>query len=360
MVQRQETMDSAKGLAIFLVVFGHALQYTIAPAGGDYFGNPLFQAIYSFHMPLFMLISGYLAVFSVQNRTLHANLRNKTTGILVPYTVWTVILVFISAAANIIGVGGIHLGEIPSALCSALFRSPDLWFLYAHYFMYLLLFLSVALARWIGPAAYVLMLILLWTVPEPIHSQYGIYYLQFFYVFFLGGYALNRPAVTEILRPMTRKWTAVLLLMVIALEVVLIAEWNTTDFIYVHKMTLGSGSPILEMARMAYRMVTGFTGSLLVLYLCKGLVKTKLGQPFILLGRYSLDIYLLQHVLFNVVYERVYPLLHWKLNDGQALFYGYCLFGSVIAVSCCVAFSQVVIRRSKGLNALLLGGRGSK
>lgn len=360
MVRRQEMMDSAKGLAIFLVVFGHALQYTMEPAGGDYFGNPLFQAIYSFHMPLFMLISGYLAAFSVQKRSLRANLRSKTTGILIPYTVWTVILVIISAAGNVIGVGGIRPGEIPSVLWSALLRSPDLWFLYTLYLMYLLLFLSVALARWVGPAAYVLMLILLWTVPEPIHLQYGIYYLQFFYVFFLGGYAMNRPAAAEILGRMSRKTTAVLLILVIALEVVLIAEWNATDFIYVHKMTLGSGSPTLEMARMAYRMTAGFTGSLLMLYLCKGLVKTKLGQLFILLGRYSLDIYLLQHVLFNVMYERVYPLLHWKLNDGQALFYGYCLIGTVIAVIACVAFSRVVIRRSKGLNALLLGGRGNK
>ncbi|MGX2944232.1 acyltransferase family protein [Enterococcus alishanensis] len=48
-------VNNAKGILIFLVVFGHFLEFNAGP----YY--PLFLFIYTFHMPLFITISGYLA-----------------------------------------------------------------------------------------------------------------------------------------------------------------------------------------------------------------------------------------------------------------------------------------------------------
>lgn len=48
-------IDQLKGIAIFLVVLGHVIEHN---AGRD---NFLWTLIYSFHMPLFMFVSGYLA-----------------------------------------------------------------------------------------------------------------------------------------------------------------------------------------------------------------------------------------------------------------------------------------------------------
>ena len=50
--------DSLKGVLIVLVVLGHAIQNTI---GSQCQTNHLWNIIYSFHMPAFMAISGYLA-----------------------------------------------------------------------------------------------------------------------------------------------------------------------------------------------------------------------------------------------------------------------------------------------------------
>lgn len=50
--------DSLKGLLILLVVLGHAIQITL---GAECDNNHLWNLIYSFHMPAFMAISGYLA-----------------------------------------------------------------------------------------------------------------------------------------------------------------------------------------------------------------------------------------------------------------------------------------------------------
>ena len=56
-----------RGLAIFLMLWGHSIQF--ASVGQiDYFENVVFKVIYSFHMPLFMMISGYLFYYSAEKR----------------------------------------------------------------------------------------------------------------------------------------------------------------------------------------------------------------------------------------------------------------------------------------------------
>ena len=58
-VPRDPFWDLIRGFAIFLVVWGHSLQFLNSQTV-DYEALPAFAWIYSFHMPLFALISGYL------------------------------------------------------------------------------------------------------------------------------------------------------------------------------------------------------------------------------------------------------------------------------------------------------------
>lgn len=54
--ERDAYLDNAKGLLIVLVVIGHAIEQ----AHDTMAGNALYLLIYSFHMPAFVLITGYL------------------------------------------------------------------------------------------------------------------------------------------------------------------------------------------------------------------------------------------------------------------------------------------------------------
>lgn len=54
---RIEEIDFLKGYAIILVVIGHIIVTIADPE--NYNTNPLFLFCYSFHMPLFMFLSGY-------------------------------------------------------------------------------------------------------------------------------------------------------------------------------------------------------------------------------------------------------------------------------------------------------------
>ncbi len=56
--QRIYLFDNVKTLAIFLVVIGHAINFLALSANGNKLEKSLFVFIYSFHMPLFIFISG--------------------------------------------------------------------------------------------------------------------------------------------------------------------------------------------------------------------------------------------------------------------------------------------------------------
>ena len=54
--KRDVVIDVLKGIAVLAVLLGHAIQRGLVV---DYYDNIMFKVIYSFHMPLFMLLSGY-------------------------------------------------------------------------------------------------------------------------------------------------------------------------------------------------------------------------------------------------------------------------------------------------------------
>ena len=60
--ERRLDLDRAKGYAILLVVAGHLVANT-APEGSDWY-EPLRYALYRFHMPFFLYLSGTVAVLS--------------------------------------------------------------------------------------------------------------------------------------------------------------------------------------------------------------------------------------------------------------------------------------------------------
>lgn len=86
MKTRNTYIDLAKGVAIFLVVLGHCIQYGYSIdyyESRAFFENIVFKIIYSFHMPLFALISGYLFYFSLKKRNFFETIYNRfmTLGI---------------------------------------------------------------------------------------------------------------------------------------------------------------------------------------------------------------------------------------------------------------------------------------
>jgi fucose 4-O-acetylase-like acetyltransferase len=97
--KRIEFVDALKGFAIFLVLWGHSIQYL--KNGTDFFHNPVFEFIYSFHMPLFFVISGFFFKLSLK-----LDFRNfickKFTQLLLPCFIWAVLFLVIKLSVSIV------------------------------------------------------------------------------------------------------------------------------------------------------------------------------------------------------------------------------------------------------------------
>ena len=81
--EQKRQINFLRGIAIFLMLWGHCIQYCCLNRF-DFFEDIVFKLIYSFHMPLFMLISGYLFFFSAQKRTRLELLQHRTRSLLLP------------------------------------------------------------------------------------------------------------------------------------------------------------------------------------------------------------------------------------------------------------------------------------
>lgn len=79
-------INTIKGLAIFLMLWGHCIQ-CCALDSFDFFQNTVFKFIYSFHMPLFMLVSGYLFYFSFEKRGMKQLIIHRAKPL-----IWTIVV----------------------------------------------------------------------------------------------------------------------------------------------------------------------------------------------------------------------------------------------------------------------------
>jgi len=81
MKKRIEFIDIARGFAIFFIVLGHTIVHSEHCSS-------IFKGLYSFHVVLFFVISGY--TFSVKEKYL-VFLKNKFLRIMVPYFIWGIV-----------------------------------------------------------------------------------------------------------------------------------------------------------------------------------------------------------------------------------------------------------------------------
>lgn len=119
--KRLEYIDQIRGIAIILVVIGHIIQFNEIQGGMK---SAVFNIIYSFHMPLFFLISGYIGYKTVKItdfNSLKKHLKNKAISLLIPLFSWSILVdkFFFSQEWNPI---------TPNDITNTI-TTPNLWFL---------------------------------------------------------------------------------------------------------------------------------------------------------------------------------------------------------------------------------------
>lgn len=299
--QRDPYFDNVRTMLIVLVVVGHLVQAVGAPAG-----KPLEFWIYSFHMPAFILISGYLARRFTASPTQTARL---ATGILLPYIIFQLI----------------HSAFRPLFLdkpfsFNLVFPAWTLWFLMG-------LFIWRLLTPLFRTIKYPLLVAVLVSVLSPLDAHLDQAWSMARVLGFLPFYVLGlvlEPRHFEFIRTRIPRWIGYAVLTGGLAASYLLLPSRSASVFFLKDSYADHGSDLMRgMLIRVVVLVIGLIGTLAILS-CAGSRKTWLTR----VGRFSLYVYLLHAlVLFPVRYM---DLLEDWTSPSQTIV--LVLAGTVLAV----------------------------
>jgi fucose 4-O-acetylase-like acetyltransferase len=343
--RRQLYPDVVKAVAIILVVFGHNIQFGSGYkywASDSYFSNPVFIFIYTFHMPLFMLLSGYFFANTVKKYETSKLIDNRFKTLFVPIFMWSLIPVGILLLKSIIrqSIDILLLKEILNILIY------NLWFLWAIFFCSILTMIiskrfSDSLCVYIG------VLIVLTLLPD----GWNVQYYKFMYPFFVVGYFWKKSLFGRCEMYLIKyKW-----LLFVALVISFIFLYHFYDYecyIYTSGIFVLKNGGLKQFWIDIYRWMIGFVGSAMVLWILYIVVRNKhnrITESLAKLGENSLGIYILDNLINQYILMRV-------CGGVSGLNYVITGIETIIVLFVCYVVTKE-IKKISVLNRLLLGGR---
>ena len=309
--QRLDYIDMAKGSAIALMVFGHTFS--------TYQNTPIMVWIYSFHMPVFFFLSGFMisrqkVVNSGQR--ISTFVQSRACRLLVPYAIigfcYAPFKILLSKFAN-------KPYDVSTIWQMLIGINPDgeLWFLYALFVMTMIAAVFSFRVSLIGLLAAVVVLI--W---NPWHIV-----TNFLFFFLLGIYIKRKHKnFIELIMPVH-----IVVLAVIAFIV---------------------GNYCLNVLKVhSFFLLTGISGMVITFSLSFWLSRLK--SPFSNLFEYwgilSMDIYILSDII-----KIPFRIIFWNMLHFYTLSFIIC---TTMAMVCSVWISKYIVRRNKFLKFLVLGMR---
>ena len=265
-------IDYSKGVGITLVVYGHVLrglnEIGIVRKSYFYYSDTF---IYSFHMPLFFIISGLFFVNSVKKYG-DEYLLKKAKILLYPFVIWSLIQVTIQALMSRYTNVKVPFSAILNCL---IVPSGQFWFLYALFFIHCINFLIYKYSK-----RYALVTsMVVWIIGLIINFQFIPVNDIFKYLVFFNIGIILFHYKKLFLRLVRGSWALILALLFIIAEYLYFGNFKKQtyffDFLYI---------------------ITGTAGSLLIMQLCNKALTKKIFTFLRTLGEASIAIYLM-HIL---------------------------------------------------------------
>lgn len=296
---------------MFLVIYGHSIQY-LNYSGSGFWGDSVFKFIYTFHMPAFMFISGYLSknIYSVDGFQRNKIISRVCHLLIPPF--------FLSALREALKFS--FAGFVVNSVFGAF---KILWFLWAVCFS----ILFVSIFRYFKiPNIWIFVISLLVSIFIPANDNLA----QILYVlpFYCAG------VVFEFARKSILKGIFLLSIYFIGFFL-----WDQHTFVYVSGNAL-SGDGVFNSA---LRLIVGFSFIL-------GMLNFSLPQKALLIapvGRISLEIYILQAAFFSI-FANYLSLMNFKINNF------YLLMVSLVLL-CVFSLGALVINKFWALRFLVFG-----
>ncbi len=336
---RNLVFDAIKALAIVLVVYAHSIQYL---SGCDYWNNGVFQFIYSFHMPLFFMISGFF-ISSALKLSWKDFLIKKGISLLLPCLVWTIIF-------SCLDFHGWH--DLLMTIINPLHWK--LWFLKGLFLvqlvMYICVWLSVRIANGGGRSRAVLFAVLLsllvyllpfMSIPRIMMPMVWIgFFIRQKYDRFVKNYY----------------WIA---LVSIVGFMILYQYWNAdVQGIYagakvkIYEVILGQADWI-ELVKMVYRILIGACGSVAIIALMH--VLKRVPKWISVVGSSTAAIYILQSLILESVMGTYMASLSTVMQIPLwVIFSVYLPLVTVVVIALCILLRKL-IQKNDIASMLLIG-----
>ena len=344
-------IDIVKGIAIILVVFGHGIEYYSDEylAGNLFYSDKLHNIIYAFHMPLFMLVSGYLFYGSVVRYSWRYNLKTRFSKLLLPVVLWNTLYLAILNTVNLLNGKPVPWGEELLSYTSAL------WFLWAIFWCSLIVLFVVRCFH-----DNIMVYVVLWPLMLLLPGLYGINLYVYMYPYFIVGYLWNKYRLHDKIKCRLNAYTRVMAFaFLFVLFVILYRQYTVEDYIYISGSGilkgLSTSSPFIDYHLLSidlYRYLIGFVGSAVAFIVIRFLFKwgdMAWGRVMAMLGQKSLGIYAISVILFNGF---ILP----NLNFDTGINYGIAGLETIVVLAITYIMT-VLLERYSLTRRLLLGGR---
>lgn len=346
-VKRSAYLDVIKGIAIFLVVLAHSVQWGSGRTFYEqvlYFSDPLFKVIYGFHMPLFMVVSGYLFHGTLQRHSATGVFVSRLRVLLLPIATWQTLYLAVLLAA----------GEIVLSASLLYTYKGALWFLWSVLFCSVMVLAGRCWFRdsWLYYAVAVVALLF---VPDKLLTGLHV----FMFPYFVGGYWWGKLRAADVYRRMSSGRKAAVALAALAVFMLLYFVYDTPAHSVYHNGTclLGRESLLGQASIDAARYAYGWAGVVAVMVFTDLLMSSaflhRAESLLTYLGRNTLGIYIVNYFTVLLMPFAVAPWIDGSAASGKAHIV-IALAETVVMLAIAIGVVRL-IRCGKTARLLLLG-----
>jgi fucose 4-O-acetylase-like acetyltransferase len=333
--------DLIKSFAIFLVVWGHVLQYGYSyTSNDDFFFNKPFSFIYSFHMPLFMILCGFFSSSCLKQSFVQL-VKSKFKTLFLPGVMWIFLLYVVCVIyclyfnTNLLGL----LDKFPNPL-------NMFWFINCLIACYIVFFISMKLIK-SDYLAFIITCIIAFLVPYGYFDNFNFMLPYFWIGYFLKKYYFYFEIHVNMI-----------FISCLLIYFVLLLFWTGWYSVYKYPIHYYYGISLNYIGVIFYRYSIGFFGSIFFIGLfykiCKNIKNYHIPKFAICCGQYTLVIYIFNISLtfaYCVFFDRNIYSFHSNLN---VFYYIYAPIVSLIVLLVAVLIIRIC-ERNKNLRLLFLG-----
>lgn len=297
-MKRYKEIDFMKGMLICLVILGHIIQAGQGEAylnESKFYLNYFFKIIYSFHLPLFAMVSGLLGGLTYKSMTVFKYMKGKVKRLIIPIFIYGIIYTVLRICFD----NCLENSMTPLSVISFYFNTClySWWFLWGIFLFSIICFCN---KKYFNNTlvTYILIFLLSFITPD----IFNFHIIKFIYPYYVIGFLASERENS--LNEKKIKYSGADLLIAI-IFVIMLFKYKTEYYIYESRYSIWGKQYLHQIFIDIYRFIIGFLGceifGKLILKGYKVVSKCKISDFICWCGRQSLDIYIIHGLLITYI-----------------------------------------------------------